>query len=906
MTIQMLVAAALVLPAVFQSTSESPGQPVPPPAAARSAHAGAQSPVPIVLLRRSMKKAPNGSEDDVLVAADLTRDDIARRVAAMMAAPDGYGQFALRLDRDVKTYLASDPAVQGARRAILAEPAYLFLSDRQGGLPLEQFWLEMPDGSLREKRDVPFVDTVVGERDFLPGSPDGVEAIYAHELGHLIMGALAGPAPRRASNAVHFITVRTDAWTAFVEGYGEHVQPMSLDHDAAALWQASRDAPMPAAIRRDYERFAREQVDGCWICPANLAFIRWHGPGETWLRDEPIRRNQFAWRPALPAALAGSARPPAEVQMYRDVMPPPQRGVLKNGAQMLESEGVIATLFYRLASDTRLRTRYQDAAFYERFVPPGTGRKLSERGPQAFFTPEENVYLKMFDVFHTTFAWGDWPALDFVKAWAKRFPDDAGAVYDVFLDVTRGVTAEREAAVRHSEPGYLAGLRDRVAGGVVALDANLGAPLWITVPGFRLGMGLFRYVPVPMPFTVDLNAADEADLRTVPGVTSSLAAAIIVAREARGSFRNVDDLGEVPGVTSDLLAGIRDMRRRMQEHLDRQETRRSDSGWLKNYLVAILKGSYSLASAWQYGRAVALAGLVWILVWRGGGRLLRIRPERVQSVSRTRSWRRGIRAWAQGILVAAIPAAVAAVVYALGVLPSAGVMAGVASRRHVQGLAGSRFTRRRLSSFPHHAAASALSFSVCSSPQVNPSWPASASYSSSRQVLNIFGSSVLTVTGTPASNMARIGCAATLGTTPVRTLEMGHISSGIRRSARNATRAGSSMARVPCPMRSTRSTLTAPHTLSGPAASPACAVVLNPRCLASSKTGSYGSGGNCCSEPPMPIPTTPRCLTSSTSRSHCRPCSGPKSLTRSAMRLTWMASACSASPFRTASVNRCG
>jgi hypothetical protein len=41
---------------------------------------------------------------------------------------------------------------------------------------------------------------------------------------------------------------------------------------------------------------------------------------------------------------------------------------LRNGQQMMASEGVIATLFYRSVNDTALREHYREAAFYQAFI----------------------------------------------------------------------------------------------------------------------------------------------------------------------------------------------------------------------------------------------------------------------------------------------------------------------------------------------------------------------------------------------------------------------------------------------------------------------------------------------------------------------------------------------------------
>ncbi len=247
--IQLAILATVLLPVAPLQAQTAPAQ---QPKAAVTADARTSRPaaiVPIVLLRRSAKPAPDKSDEDVLVPATPGRDPIAADTARILGDPAGYGQMVLRLNQRARAYLLRDPALPQARRAALAEPACLFLSDRQGGFPVESFWLEKPDGTLERKEGVQFVDTVVGERDLQPGNIGGLEAIYAHELGHLMMASLAGPPTGKATTAVHFVTVKTDGWNAFTEGWGEHFQPMALDHYRDAPWQAHRADPAPSSER---------------------------------------------------------------------------------------------------------------------------------------------------------------------------------------------------------------------------------------------------------------------------------------------------------------------------------------------------------------------------------------------------------------------------------------------------------------------------------------------------------------------------------------------------------------------------------------------------------------------------------------------------------------------------------
>jgi len=190
-------------------------------------------------------------------------------------------------------------------------------------------------------------------------------------------------------------------------------------------------------------------------------------------------------------------------------------------------------------------------------------------------------------------------------------------------------------------------------------------------------MGLFRYFPLPNPYTFDLNAAEVADVRQVSGVDAVLASAILAARDKRGSFATIDDLADVPGITPDMLARFKDMRARMVARLDRPRTQTAEAGLWQNYLVPALRASYWMAGVWQYGRAIALAGLVWLGVWWASGRVMRMPSFGPESVPRGRRIRRVLGAWFRASLIAAIPCAASIGLYTANVLPSPGVMAAV-------------------------------------------------------------------------------------------------------------------------------------------------------------------------------------------------------------------------------------
>jgi competence protein ComEA len=58
-------------------------------------------------------------------------------------------------------------------------------------------------------------------------------------------------------------------------------------------------------------------------------------------------------------------------------------------------------------------------------------------------------------------------------------------------------------------------------------------------------------------FQVDVNAADEVELKQLPGVGKALARRIVENRRTLGPFRSVEDLCRVPGIGPKTLEKLR-------------------------------------------------------------------------------------------------------------------------------------------------------------------------------------------------------------------------------------------------------------------------------------------------------------------------------------------------------------
>lgn len=102
------------------------------------------------------------------------------------------------------------------------------------------------------------------------------------------------------------------------------------------------------------------------------------------------------------------------------------------------------------------------------------------------------------------------------------------------------------------------------------LTAGLGALRFFRLTGGRLpprsaeGSALPPLVTFAPEFTaaetgalLDLNAADQTALETLPGIGEALAQRILAYRETHGPFSSVDELQAVEGIGPGILARLR-------------------------------------------------------------------------------------------------------------------------------------------------------------------------------------------------------------------------------------------------------------------------------------------------------------------------------------------------------------
>lgn len=384
------------------------------------------------------------------------------------------------------------------------EPAYLMLSNRQGGFPQFGFYL-----GTEKKVDAGWVDLHHNSR--LTGQFGAMDQIFPHELLHVIVRQLAGEPRESGGNQMHAVGVRSDPVNAFSEGFAEHVQILAVDDpDAAADTRAlTQDAAIRARAGRDVAAYARDLARDWWpIQPARMRFLLWYSQAEQIQRYDAVKANLFARSPVVPAPLL-ARKDKYAAYLIQSVVPGSPDGAIRAAGVMLSTDGPVAHLFWRLVTDSAVQQRYRDDAFYAAF---GTSR--------ADVAPLENVYLKIFVALYegrpSTTA-------EAVRAWARTFPEDAP-------DIDRIV---RDALLGHPLP-----------------DAP---EIWLANDALLTGTSLFdQYRGLPRVHTFDANAAAELDWLSVPGVTPEIAARLI----AGAPYANLDALRTSQGIPEAIRGEI--------------------------------------------------------------------------------------------------------------------------------------------------------------------------------------------------------------------------------------------------------------------------------------------------------------------------------------------------------------
>jgi hypothetical protein len=379
------------------------------------------------------------------------------------------------------------------------QPTWLMLTEEGGGFAKRGFWLREAGGDRFV--DQPFVALVVDAQSIADGS---FEEIFAHELGHVLLRRLIPHLPDGMSRIPHGSLAVTDDPTAFDEGFAIHFQALSRVLTANAALKA-HDVGLGD---KPFTSLWQSNVDGT-------------------LRIDGVRRNWFIHRQLLPPGDDDVLARRANSSVF-------DLGALKNGNQMLASEGVAATLFYRTFA---LRPSVATYASLFRALQHLNSQDLQPDSP----------LLALL-----------------AQSWIATDPPQGARFANILVETTYGATVERalpratmalaqvgrigrqQAFVEKLKSGraQMVALAARVAREPAALSMALGPALWLATP---------------QALVLNVNTAEADQLSALDRSLADWTERIVVERDAQGPYGSLKDLAQRVGLPAPLVTTLGEM-----------------------------------------------------------------------------------------------------------------------------------------------------------------------------------------------------------------------------------------------------------------------------------------------------------------------------------------------------------
>lgn len=419
-------------------------------------------------------------------------------------------------------------------------PNVLFLSDDEGGFPRTGLELIDSSGGRTAFPALNYVDLVLD----VERADRGDLYIYSHELGHVMMNNIMSGFMRRDQERMtskqHVSMGVTDYYTAFYEGWGIHFE----------------------CSANDIEKYRRNQDDGYRY--DRIISAVWHSRIDRELRITGVKQNRFIHQKLVPPVLHEKNMTVEDMILLEHTSPVFDFTELRNGQQMMSSEGVLASLFYHINSNKAVQAHYRNAEFYRAFLLQPLPKGIS---PADIFSPYENVVLKNFYVWHllkkkTSF--NEKPVFtEFIRVWCEAFPEDKKELLEIFVNLTAGMTITPELGEAYEKTAHsgvvgdyfsfqdmrkkyrkmLEGVFRRVSENLDSLDANVGPELWVENKNFQIR----RYLWMPDLKTnlkVNINTASVYDLASFLGMGLERAEKVIKKRRESGYFRSLAEAGK--------------------------------------------------------------------------------------------------------------------------------------------------------------------------------------------------------------------------------------------------------------------------------------------------------------------------------------------------------------------------
>lgn len=401
------------------------------------------------------------------------------------------------------------------------ETPLVFVTDWSDPTELEGLRLETDGGTI----DYPKLCFFAFYTDWENLSESGIEDIFAHEFSHIWLHWLGFDFARSPSNRFHTGTAITDFFMAFSEGFAECLEIVTKDvlgyrPKAGELWDYGYDS-------------------NAWLCSRDRQ-LRYHA----------VKNNRFIYQTAIPYADDFDTYANLHMAHITSSAFTPER--LKNGSQILSSEGAIASVFYQMYAQEKFKNAYLKDAFYAAF-----GVQVSEIDSIC------NLLLKILYVLSKTDLTKSTLMTDFIQCYGACFPEEKADLYELFTRTTHFATVSFAAKklfeemyrigrrgdippfrkVLEARKTLIADLQVKLLEGQLALDAAVYDTIWIT--------GDEEIPPTPwepdqkVAYRFDINAATAIDFLSVRGITMDMAERLVQLREAQQGFRSLDDFLEI-------------------------------------------------------------------------------------------------------------------------------------------------------------------------------------------------------------------------------------------------------------------------------------------------------------------------------------------------------------------------
>jgi len=410
----------------------------------------------------------------------------------------------LELYRLCQCYLVGEGILQDV------EPAYLALTDHQGGFAKQGFYLKREAGEPVRK-DLPYVDiTVQAAKGDLHGLMSFTQ-LFPHEMAHVMYRLLSredSVANNSRSVDMHYFSIITDYPTAFNEGFAEHMENVARHFEENDSIRSGI-----AADLEQIERSSRHPIDGFtrdFKYPFRIGFykagmINWYQKFEDYKRSEYALSGQIRYKNK-----SLKLNDPEEMISYRNAGFP-DVGELRNIVQFHATEGAISAFFTALS----LR-ELQHANPYDSLFSDLCANEPLEPDPL------QRQFLKYFHVIHHHVVRNNSSTSqfsDFISGYLEDFPEDKADVLEIYRELTG-----EEFTPDHP------------------------ASIWLMVRDHRhrlLVLDPFGAIEVPL-YTFNLNAAEAEDLLTIHGLSYEEAEAVIRFRDNNGLFESLEDLHNIP------------------------------------------------------------------------------------------------------------------------------------------------------------------------------------------------------------------------------------------------------------------------------------------------------------------------------------------------------------------------